>query len=1224
LIGLRWKYFSFLSLFLCLGFVLGCSSSSGVGWHSEPPNLVPVLSGVSPSSAIAGSAALTVTASGSSFVSSSTIVWNGAVLPTTYVSGTSLTAQIPASDLGSAGTATLAVQTPAPGGGTSSALNFAISTPPNPTPNATSLSPSSAIAGGPAFTLTVTGTQFISGSQVFWNGSQVPTTYVSGTSLTAQIPASDLNSVGTAAVAVLNPAPGGGSSDPLSFVISTPPNPAPNAISLSPSGAITGGPAFTLTVAGTQFIPSSQVLWNGSQVPTTYVSGTSLMAQIPASDLSTAGTTTVAVQSPTPGGGTSSVLNFAISTPPNPAPSVISLSPSSTNAGGSAFTLTVTGTQFSSSSQVLWNGSQVPTTYVSGTSLTAQIPASDLSSVGAVNVAVQSPAPGGGTSGVLSFTISQASTNMTVLDLQGSDVAWNPSEQKLYVAVPSVASTNGGTITVVDPIAGSVVSSQQLSSAASGLAISDDSQYLYAVINGAKTIQRLNLPALTPDIQWSLATDPIFGTTNIAGDIKVQPGAPHTLAVSFGTYGSGSVAIFDDAVERPAVGGGIGDTVGNSLQWKASGSELYAAYTEATDNGNWTGVSDNALYKLPVNSNGLGAVTTYDRTFRGEGSRLHYDATTGYVYGDYGEVVNAANGVPVGNFRDSHVGPYLPGPLSVVDSSLKRFYKLVQVNESDRTTAYQIEVFDLTHFQLLSTIVIPNAVGQPTNFIRWGQAGLAFVTSGGSSAAGKLYILDGTLVNPSGVQDTAAGTQLNPVPTLTGISPITVTVGSGGLTATVTGHDFIGQPTVYWNGNALPTTLVNGTELSVQVPASDLTSVSPVAVTASNNGSVITASNSIPFSVNAAPPTGTQISVYSTGGNDLVWDANAAKIYVSMPGIQGDSGDAIGIVDPVAGVVTNSGFLGSDPGKLSLSDNGQYLYMALNGANAIRQLTLPTFQVNSAWNLGGTGGSYGPYYALDLQVAPGAPQTTAVTLAGFDVSPSSLAVAIYDGATQRPNQLQVTAYPYSSLQWAGNDSTLYAVDQGVPQDFLVLGVGSPGAVLNQHYNGILSQYSTSIHYETGTGLVYSDTGQVIQPSNGSIVGSYGASGIAVPDSTLDRVFILGQTSAQVGTSDYTIESFDQTKFTAIASITINNVVGTPTALIRWGSNGLAFTTLGSPADFIGIGPGQLYVINGDFVKSSGTSPLLRTVPMLSVQRTWGTSFAHQSGSAVVPANPLTH
>jgi hypothetical protein len=90
--------------------------------------------------------------------------------------------------------------------------------------------------------------------------------------------------------------------------------------------------------------------------------------------------------------------------------------------------------------------------------------------------------------------------------------------------------------------------------------------------------------------------------------------------------------------------------------------------------------------------------------------------------------------------------------------------------------------------------------------------------------------------------------------------------------------------------------------------------------------------------------------------------------------------------------------------------------------------------------------------------------------------------------------------------------------------------------------------------------------------------------MTVPDSTVGRVFILGQTSAQSGTANYTIQSFDQTKFTAIGSITINNVVGKPTGFIRWGSNGLAFTTrVGLATDFTNTGPGQLYVISGDFV-----------------------------------------
>jgi len=61
-----------------------------------------------------------------------------------------------------------------------------------------------------------------------------------------------------------------------------------------------------------------------------------------------------------------------------------------------------------------------------------------------------------------------------------------------------------------------------------------------------------------------------------------------------------------------------------------------------------------------------------------------------------------------------------------------------------------------------------------------------------------------------------------------------------------------------------------------------------------------------------------------------------------------------------------------------------------------------------------------------------------------------------------------------------------------------------------------------IHSDFGTGLIYSDDGEVADPNTQAIVGAYNASGLAAPDSSLNRVFILGQTSAQAGTNNYTI------------------------------------------------------------------------------------------------------
>ena len=93
------------------------------------------------------------------------------------------------------------------------------STTTNPVPAITALSPASATAGSAAITLSVSGSNFISGSVVNWNGSALPTTYVSSSSLTAAVSSTLLATAGTAAVNVFTPSPGGGTSSNLSFTI---------------------------------------------------------------------------------------------------------------------------------------------------------------------------------------------------------------------------------------------------------------------------------------------------------------------------------------------------------------------------------------------------------------------------------------------------------------------------------------------------------------------------------------------------------------------------------------------------------------------------------------------------------------------------------------------------------------------------------------------------------------------------------------------------------------------------------------------------------------------------------------------------------------------------------------------------------------------------------------------------------------------------------------------
>jgi hypothetical protein len=196
---------------------------------------------LNPNSAIAGGATFTLTITGINFVNGSVVRWNGNNRQTTFLSATQVSAQIPASDIASAGTAQVSVFNPAPGGGSSGTLNFTI-TQPNPVPTITSLNPNSVVAGSASFTLTINGTGFLNTSTVWWNGAERPTTFVNATTLTIQVPVSDIASAGTVAIVVRNPAPGGGSSTAATFTI-TQPNPVPALTTLNPNSAIAGGAA---------------------------------------------------------------------------------------------------------------------------------------------------------------------------------------------------------------------------------------------------------------------------------------------------------------------------------------------------------------------------------------------------------------------------------------------------------------------------------------------------------------------------------------------------------------------------------------------------------------------------------------------------------------------------------------------------------------------------------------------------------------------------------------------------------------------------------------------------------------------------------------------------------------------------------------------------------------------------------------------------------------------
>ena len=111
---------------LALPFI-NCGGGDGGGSSQGPQNPAPTLTSISPTSAPAGSRAITLTVRGYDFMSGSVVRWGGSDRTTVYVSSSQLTASIPPADLSIAGTQAVTVFNPAPGGGQSAAKNFTVS-----------------------------------------------------------------------------------------------------------------------------------------------------------------------------------------------------------------------------------------------------------------------------------------------------------------------------------------------------------------------------------------------------------------------------------------------------------------------------------------------------------------------------------------------------------------------------------------------------------------------------------------------------------------------------------------------------------------------------------------------------------------------------------------------------------------------------------------------------------------------------------------------------------------------------------------------------------------------------------------------------------------------------------------------------------------------------------------------------------------------------------------
>jgi hypothetical protein len=311
----------------------------------------------------------------------------------------------------------------------------------------------------------------------------------------------------------------------------------------------------------------------------------------------------------------------------------------------------------------------------------------------------------------------------------------------------------------------------------------------------------------------------------------------------------------------------------------------------------------------------------------------------------------------------------------------------------------------------------------------------------------------------------------------------------------------------------------------------------------------------------------------------MVWDSQTARLYVITPGYSALDPNELLEIDPStstidAAIELDNGTGRIEPGTLSVSDDGQYLYVAIS--DSTRQtdhierlrtsdlgldlsIMLPAFDTVNA-----------------LQPAPGAPHTLAVEIGG-----NLPALVIYDDATALTNTLSSTSgNMLSGFIWGADAGTLYAMFNTTTGVLDAATVSASGLQVTRSFEAQQSLGGTPGQGVTfANNRIYWASGLVFDTATFTLGTSFDVAPLsfgAAVDAGLDRIFFATDDQPP-GSQNLvpTIESFSLSSGSSVWLLRFpqENGIGQPT---RWGTNGLALSAQSG-------GTNSLIIISGAIV-----------------------------------------
>ncbi len=706
-----------------------------------------------------------------------------------------------------------------------------------------------------------------------------------------------------------------------------------------------------------------------------------------------------------------------------------------------------------------------------------------------------------------------------LITLSASDLAYSETSKLIYAST-----TNNGTLTPVNPSSGTLGTPISITNLSGRLCASDGGQYVFAALNGATNhICQFDVNSQTVVNAWAL--DGIY-----VEDMAPVLGSPAAVAVSRWIPNRsprfGGVVIYDNGVARTNVNGGF--TGSNVIEPSRSPSRLYGYDNEVTS------------FEFQLMKVDASGITVEKNLGLMSGFGVDFVCRGGWIFATTGQIFDPERGIQVGSFGNTPVAD---------DAASGRYYL---------ASAGALVAYDQNTLLPVGATALPGVTGAAGSFIRWGTNGFALRVS-----STKIALIRTPLISTAPSADLRLSVNLPPLPVAaSNVLTYTLTVSNQG---TNTVRNVVLTQTLPANSSLLSAVPSSGSNLLTSgglvssllaIPAGgnatvtvNLQTLKPgllaaVASVTSDSLDPNLTNNvvklEVPVATIPAPDTVTELALPTT---DIAWDKFSGRIFASAPNADWLLGNSIIALDPLSGNFDPRIPMAVEPAKLAVADNGQYLYAGINSDNSIQRVNLAARAADLKFPTGLN-------YVADMAVLPGSPQAVAVT--------AHTTFAVYDNGVMRPNTVGPGAYNFEYYLTATDTNTL--AYEAMPDGLRSIAIDSNGATL-LNGPGLIKPFDDQIYFDAGR--LYTAGGEVIDPLAAVVVTNLPYSGLVCPDSPGGKVFYL-TVSGSVGT----LHAVNVSNFVEAGNVTIPNITGTASSLIRWGVDGLAFRTTG----------GQLFLI----------------------------------------------